>query len=186
MAGVARGATPGGEEAATVQAAAAAGSSEDGGSSRRPSGARATPVAVAHTCEDVRPLKWAKVVRRVARPPVIGSAAWVRGAVTGGEARDVRRAAEAASTGATRRTGGIGLALAARPPVTTTGGDAASRQALLLALNAAGPRAGVLGGEAGGARRREGRSASELSTGVATERVVAHVTQPSLWEPGVT
>ena len=36
------------------------------------------------------------------------------------------------------------------------------------------------------ARRREGRSAAELGTGVAAERLVAHVTQPTLWEPGVT
>ena len=34
--------------------------------------------------------------------------------------------------------------------------------------------------------RREGRSASELGTGIAAERMVAHVTQPTLWEPGVT
>ena len=144
-------------------------------------------MAVAHACADMQPLKWAKVVRRVTRPPVIGSAAWVRGAVTGEEAREVRRAAEAASTGAARRTGGIGLALATRPPVTTTGGDEASRNALLLALNAAERPAAAAGdGEARGTRRREGRSALELGTEVAAERLVAHVTQPALWEPGVT
>ena len=37
-----------------------------------------------------------------------------------------------------------------------------------------------------GTRRREGRSALELGTEVAAERLVAHVTQPALWEPGVT
>ena len=107
--------------------------------------------------------------------------------MTGEEARAVWRAAEAASTGAARRAGGIGLALATRPPVTTTGGDEESRHALSLALNAAERSAAVAGdGEARGARRREGRSASELGTGIAAERLVAHVTQPVLWEPGVT
>ena len=48
------------------------------------------------------------------------------------------------------------------------------------------PAAGATGDEASGARRRERRSASELGTGVAAERVVAQVTQPALWEPGVT
>ena len=85
------------------------------------------------------------------------------------------------------RAGGIGLALATRPPVTTTGGDEASRRALSLALNAAGQQAmGAGDAEARGPRRREGRSASELGTGIAAERLVAHVTQPALWEPGVT
>ena len=89
------------------------------------------------------------------------------------------------STG--RRTGGIGLAAATRPPVTTTGGDGASRNALSLALNAAGRLVAAAGdGGPRGARRREGRSASELGTGIAAERLVAHVTQPVLWEPGVT
>ena len=96
------------------------------------------------------------------------------------------RAAEAAATGAGRRERGIGLALATRPPVTTTGGGEESRHALLLALNAVEQSARATGGEASGVRRREGRSASELGTGVAAERVVAHVTQPALWEPGVT
>ena len=71
--------------------------------------------------------------------------------------------------------------------MTTTGGNKADRHALSLALNAAGRPAAVAGDvEARGARRRERRSASELGTGVAAERLVAHVTQPALWEPGVT
>ena len=41
-------------------------------------------------------------------------------------------------------------------------------------------------GGASDARRRERRTASEMGTGVAAERLVAHVTQPTLWEPGVT
>ena len=150
-------------------------------------GERAMPIAVAHACESIQPIKWATVLRRVARPPIIGSAAWARGEVTGETARAVRRAAEAASTGAARRAGGIGLALATRPPVTTTGDDEASRDALTSALNAAGSPAAAAGdGGASSARRREGRSAAELGTGVAAERLVAHVTQPTLWEPGVT
>ena len=52
--------------------------------------------------------------------------------------------------------------------------------------NAAGQPAGAVGDEASGARRRERRSASELGTREAAERVVAQVTQPALWEPGVT
>ena len=168
------------------QAAAAAGSGGDNGRGGQPSDAGATSVAVAHACADMQPVKWAKVVRRVTRPPVVGSAAWVRGAVTGEEAREVWRAARAALTGASRRERGIGLALATRPPVTTTGGGEESRHALLLALNAVEQSARATGGEASGVRRREGRSASELGTGVAAKRVVAHVTQPALWEPGVT
>ena len=62
-----------------------------------------------------------------------------------------------------------------------------SRDAIALALNAAGPAAGTTGGGASDARRRgERRTASEMGTGVAAERLVAHVTQPTLWEPGVT
>ena len=153
----------------------------------RLSGTRAMPVAVAHACGSMQPLKWAKVVRRVMRPPIIGSAGGLSGAVTGEEARAVRRAAEAASTGAGRRAGGIGLALTTRPPVTTTGDDEASRNAIAMAMSATGQPAAAAGdGEARGARRREGRSASELGTGIAAERLVAHVTQPVLWEPGVT
>ena len=109
--------------------------------------------------------------------------------MTGEEARAVWRAAEAASAGTTRRAGGIGLALATRPPVTTTGDDEASRHAISLALNAAGGPATATAAEDGGgrgARRRERRSASELGTAVAAKRLVAHVTQPVLWEPGVT
>ena len=98
----------------------------------------------------------------------------------------MRRAAEAAPTGANRRVRGIGLALATRPPVTTTEGGEESRHALLLALNAAEQPTRATGDEVGGRRRRERRSASEQGTEVAAERVVAHVTQPALWEPGVT
>ena len=113
--------------------------------------------------------------------------AGLRGVVTGEEARAVWRAAEAASTGASRRAGGIGLALTTRPPVTTTGDDEASRNAIAMAMSATGQPAAAAGdGEARGLRRREGRSASELGTGIAAERLVAHVTQPVLWEPGVT
>ena len=172
---------------AAAQAAAAAGSGGDDGSGEQPGGTRgAMPVAVAHACESMRPLKWAKVIRRVSQPPKLGGTAGLRGVVTGEEARAARRAAEAAPTGASRRERGIGLALATRPPVTTTGGDDESRHALLLALNAAEQPTRATGDEAGGVRRRERRSASELGTGVAAERVVAHVTQPALWEPGVT
>ena len=143
-------------------------------------------MAVAYACESVRPLKWAKVLRRVSQPPRLGGMAGLRGVVTGEEARAVWRVAEATSTGAGRRAGGIGLALAMRPPATTTGDDEASRDAIALALNAAGPAAGTTGGGASDARRRERRTASEMGTGVAAERLVAHVTQPTLWEPGVT
>ena len=97
------------------------------------------------------------------------------------------RVAEAA-TGAGRRAGGIGLALTVRPPVTRTGDGEASRNAIALAMSAVvQPAAAAGNGEACDARRRrERRSASELGTGVAAERLVAHVTQPALWEPGVT
>ena len=155
----------------------------------RPGDAGTVPMVAAYACEDMQPLKWAKVVRRIMRPPIIGSAVWVRGGVTGEEARAVWRAAEAASAGTTRRAGGIGLALATRPPVTTTGDDEASRHAISLALNAARGSATATATEDGGgrgARRRERRSASELGTTVAAKRLVAHVTQPVLWEPGVT
>ena len=64
------------------------------------------------------------------------------------------------------------MALATRPPVTTTGGDEESRHALSLALNAAGRSVAAAGdGEARSARRREGRSASELGMGIAAERL---------------
>ena len=98
------------------------------------------------------------------------------------------RVAEAASMGAGRRAGGIGLALTTRPPVTTTGDDEASQNAIALAMGATGQPAAAAGDEEvrDVRRRRERRSASELGTGVAAKRLVAHVTQPVLWEPGVT
>ena len=113
--------------------------------------------------------------------------AGLRGVVTGEEARAVLRMAEAA-TGAGRRAGGIGLALTVRPLVTRTGDDEASRDAIALAMSAAGRPVAAAGdgGACDARRRRERGSASELGTAVAAERLVAHVTQPVLWEPGVT
>ena len=145
-------------------------------------------MVVARACVDARPIRWAEVVKGVKSPPLLGSTASSWCNVTGEEARAVWRAAEKATTGATRRAGGIGLALSvAEPPAAATGDDEASRHALCLALNAPRQPAAAMGdGETRGARRRERRSASELGTGVAAERLVAHVTQPVLWEPGVT
>ena len=99
----------------------------------------------------------------------------------------MRRRAEAATTGATRRESGIGLAMAVRPTVTTTGDDAESRRRLSEALCAGEAAGGRMDGEGGwSARRREQQPTSMIGTGVATARLVAHVTQPELWEPGVT
>ena len=125
---------------------------------------RNVPVVIAHACGDIQPLKWAKVVRPLRHPPILGSAVSLWCSVIGEEARAVWRAAEAAAMGATRRARGIGLALDAARPAAAAAGD----------------------GGAGSARRREKRSALELGTGTAAERLVAHVTQPTLWEPGVT
>ena len=75
------------------------------------------------------------------------------------------RAAAAAPTGATRRARGVGLALGmARPSQTVATADV----------------------EACSVRRCVRRSAAALGTRVAAERLEAHVTQPTLWEPGVT
>ena len=80
------------------------------------------------------------------------------------------------------------MAQTMRPPVTTTGDDEASQNAIALAMGATGQPAAAAGDEEvrDVRRRRERRSASELGTGVAAKRLVAHVTQPVLWEPGVT
>ena len=128
-------------------------------------GAGRVPVVTAHVCVDARPLKWAKVMPPVKDPPLLGSTASAWCSVTGEDARAVWRAAEAAATGATRRAGGIGLALGtAGPPQAVAEGDAAAH----------------------GVRRRMRRSAAEWGTAAAAGRLVAHVTQPTLWEPGVT
>ena len=69
----------------------------------------------------------------------------------------------------------------------TTRDDEASRRAIAAAVSEGGVTTEAAGeGEARGGRRREGRSASELGTASAVARMVAHVTQPVLWEPGVT
>ena len=130
------------------------------------------PVAVAHACDDVvgvQEMRWAAVRRPVTRPPELGSATSVWCTVTGDAARETWRAALAAPTGARRRVAGIALAVSERGAAVAMGG--------------------AEGGERRGGGRPRGparRPAGALGTAVATQRVEQHLTQPPLWEPGVT
>ena len=80
----------------------------------------------------------------------------------------------------------VGVLVAALLCAVPAGAAATDPGAVPAPSDAAEQPAGAMGDEASGARRRERRSASELGTRAATGRVVAQVTQPALWEPGVT